>query len=148
MKVILRKDVDKLGRAGDVKEVKPGYARNFLFARGLAMDATPAVIRWFEKGKEKRLALRQKAAAAAGEVAGKLAGVALSLSRPVSEQGKLFGSVGKSDILKSLKASGHVVGKDSVLLESSIKEPGEYEVEVRFAPEVSAKIKVSVVPRT
>lgn len=147
MKVILRKDVEKLGNAGQVKDVKLGYARNMLIPRGLALEATPAVVAWFEKGEKRRAELRGKAVAKAQEAAAKLAEVTLSFSRPVGENGKLFGSVGKTDIAKSLKASGHAVDKDSVVLPAAIKEAGESEVEVRLATGVSAKIKVSVVAR-
>ena len=146
-KVILRKDVENLGRSGDVKSVSRGFARNYLVARGLALEATTSAVRWYEKGEERRKKLREKAAGQAKDAAGKLAGVALSFSRPVSEQGKLFGSVGKSDILKSLKAAGHEVDKNAVRLESALREPGDFEVEVRLSPEASAKIKVSIVPR-
>lgn len=147
MKVILRKDVEHLGQAGQVKEVKPGFARNYLFARGLAIEATPALIAWHDKGKERRKALQEKAEAKAQEAAKKISGVALSFSRPVGEQGKLFGSVGKSDVVKSLKASGFTVEKEQVRLESPIKEPGDYEVEIRLTQASSAKVKVTVVPR-
>ena len=147
MKVILRKDVEHLGQAGQVKEVKPGYARNFLFARRLAMEATPEAVTWFEKGKERRKALKDTAETQAQALCQKLAGVSLSFARPVGEQGKLFGSVGKTDILKSLKASGHVVAKEAIRLESAIKEPGDYTIDVRLTPTAVAKIKVSVVPR-
>lgn len=147
MKVILRKDVEKLGQAGQVKEVKLGFARNMLIPRGLALEATPAVVAWFEKGEKRRAELREKTVAKAKESAAKIAEVALTFARPVGENGKLFGSVGKADIAKSLKAAGHAVDKDAVVLPAAIKEAGESEVEVRFATGVSAKIKVSVVAR-
>lgn len=147
MKVILRSDVDNLGRAGDIKQVAAGYARNFLIPRGMAQVATPAAVKWFEKGAERRQKLREKQVTAANENAGKLAGVHLSFTRPVGEQGKLFGSVGKSDIADSLKASGFTVDKKNIVLPASIKEVGDREVEVKLATDVIAKIKVSVVAR-
>ena len=147
MKVILRSDVEKLGRAGDIKQVAAGYARNFLIPRGKAMEATASVVKWFEKGAERRQKQREKQVSQAQETAGKLAGVHLSFTRQVGEQGKLFGSVGKSDIVDSLKASGFAIDKTGVVLAAAIKEVGDHEVEVKLAPEVSAKIKVSVVAR-
>ena len=147
MKVILRSDVDNLGRAGDVKEVSLGFGRNFLLPKRLAVEATPSALRWWEKGKEKRAKLGEARAKAAQELAGKLSGVALSFSRPAGAEGKLFGSVGKSDIVKSLKTCGFEVDKGAVVLESSIKVAGDHEVELRLLPDVSAKIKVTVVPR-
>lgn len=147
MKVILRKDVDNLGHAGQVKEVKPGYARNMLIPRGLALEATDSTIAWFEKGEKRRAVLREKALGEARAKAEKLSDVKLSFSRPVGENGKLFGSVGKADIVKSLKAAGHEVVKEAVILPAAIKEAGDSEVEVRLAIGVSAKVKVSVVAR-
>jgi large subunit ribosomal protein L9 len=147
MKVILRKDVEKLGQAGQVKEVRRGFARNYLFARDLAMEATPSALAWFEKGKERRKVLQAKREAEAQDLCKKLSGVKLAFSRPAGEGGKLFGSVGKGDIVKGLKASGHPVGKDAVVLASAIKEAGEHEVELRITSTASAKIKVSVTAR-
>ena len=147
MKVILKSDIEKLGRAGDVKDVRRGFARNFLFPRGMAEAATPSAIRWFEKGKEKRESAREKTLSDAKSVAKKLSSVKLSFSRSVSEGGTLFGSVGKSDIVKSLKTSGFNVGKNSIVLEAAFKEIGEFDVEVRLAPDAVTKIKVAIAPR-
>lgn len=147
MKVILRSDVDNLGRAGDVKEVKDGYGRNFLLPRKLATVATEAAMKQWEKGKEKRSKLLATKQTELKGLAGKIDGVSLSFSRPAGAEGKLFGSVGKSDILKSLKTIGYEVDKEALVLDQSIKQVGDHEVEVRLMPEVSAKIKVTVVAR-
>lgn len=148
MRVVLRSDVEKLGTAGEVRNVAAGFARNYLIPKGLAMEATPETIRWFERGREKRQRLRERTTQVSREVASKLAGVALSFTRAVGEQGKLFGSVGKSDIVGSLKASGFAVEKSAVVLDAAIKQVGDCEVEIRLHPEVSAKIKVSVLARS
>ena len=147
MKVILRSYVENLGRPGEIKEVSDGYGRNFLLPQGLAVTATPAAIREWEKCKDKRAKVVAAEVETAKGVAGKLAGVKLSFTVPASPEGKLFGSVGKSDILKSLKASGFSVPKTSVRLDSPIKTVGEHEVELRLQPEVSAKVTVAVVAR-
>jgi large subunit ribosomal protein L9 len=147
MKVILKNTVDHLGRAGDVKDVADGYARNFLLPRKLAEAATPSALKYWEKGKEKRAAVVAAEVKVAQELAGKLSGVNLTFSMPASEEGKLFGSVGKTDVLKSLKAAGYDVPKNSVRLETALKTTGEHEVELRLAPEVLAKVKVTVSAR-
>jgi large subunit ribosomal protein L9 len=147
MKVILKDTIDHLGRAGEVKDVAVGYARNFLLPRKLAEEATPAALKYWEKGKEKRVALVQEEIKAAKELAEKLSGVNLTFSMPASEEGKLFGSVDKTDVQKSLKAAGYEVPKNSVRLENALKTTGEHEVELRLAPEVSAKVKVTVSAR-
>lgn len=146
MKVILRSAVSQLGRPGDVKEVSAGFGRNYLIPKGLAAAATPAALKFWEKGKAKRAKLAEAQEQSAKELASKLAGVSLSFSRQAAE-GKLFGSVGKSDILKSLKTCGYAVEKGAVVLEAAIKTVGEHEVELKLAPEVSAKVKVSISAR-
>ena len=147
MKVILRSTVDNLGRPGDVKDVKTGYARNYLLPRKLAEMATESSLKYWEKGKEKRAALVAADVKIAKELAEKLGGVKLAFSVPASEEGKLFGSIGKADLLKSLKASGYEVPKNSITLETAIKTTGEHEVSLKLAPEVSAKVKVTVTAR-
>lgn len=147
MKVILRSTIDNLGRPGDVKDVKTGFARNYLLPRKLAEPATEASLKYWEKGKEKRKTLVSEEIKAAKELAQKLDGVHLTFCVPASEEGKLFGSVGKADVLKSLKAAGYEVPKNSVRLETAIKLTGEHEVELRLQPEVSAKVKVTVSAR-
>ncbi|MDE2490491.1 MAG: 50S ribosomal protein L9 [Elusimicrobia bacterium] len=147
MKVILRTTVDHLGRAGEIKEVAAGYARNYLLPRKLAEAATPSAIKYWEKGKEKRAQIVAAEVKAAKELAEKLAGVNLAFSMPATDEGKLFGSVGKADVMKSLKAAGYDVPKNSVRLENALKTTGEHEVDLRLAPEVLAKVKVTVSAR-
>lgn len=147
MKVILRSNIDKVGRAGDIKEVKDGFGRNYLLPKSLAVLATAATMKEWEKGKEKRAKLAEADIKAAKGLSDKLAGVSLSFTMPAGAEGKLFGSVGKTDILKSLKASGFEVEKHAVKLDAAIKTTGEHEVELRLQPEVSTKIKVVVVAR-
>ncbi|MFH1619722.1 MAG: 50S ribosomal protein L9 [bacterium] len=147
MKIILRKDVSNLGSAGDVKEVAGGYGRNFLIPRGLAESATSGAVKAWKAGEEKRAKRSVLEMDKAREVADKLSGMSLSFSRPVGEEGRIFGSVGKSDILKSLKASGHEISKDCVKLPASIKTVGEAEVEITLKPGISATVKVKVSPR-
>ena len=147
MKVILRSTVDNLGRPGDVKDVKTGYARNYLLPRKLAEMATESSLKYWEKGKEKRAQLVASEVKIAKELAEKLAGVNLSFAVPASDEGKLFGSIGKADLLKSLKAAGYEVPKNSIHLETAIKTTGEHEVSLRLQPEVTAKIKVIVTAR-
>jgi large subunit ribosomal protein L9 len=147
MKVILRSDVEKLGRSGDVKDVSDGFGRNYLLPKKLALPATPAALKAWEKTKEKRSKLVEAQTAQNKELASKLNGVSLSFSRPAGAEGKLFGSVGKSDIVKSLKSCGYEVDKTAVVLETAIKQTGDHDVELRLMPDVAAKIKVTVVAR-
>lgn len=147
MKVILRCDVESLGRAGEVKEVSQGFGRNFLVPKSFAVPATESALRWWEKGKEKRAKQAEVETAKAKELAAKIDGTGLSFSRPCGPEGKLFGSVGKTDIQKSLKTCGFAVEKQAIALESAIKKVGDHEVELRLLPDVTAKIKVTIVAR-
>lgn len=147
MKVILRSDVSKVGRAGDIKDVSNGFGRNFLLPNKFAQIATPAALKQWERGKEKRSKQFASRQAEFKVLASKINGVGLSFSRPAGAEGKLFGSVGKSDILKSLKSCGYTVEKGALVLDQPIKQVGDHEIEIRLMPDVSAKIKVTVVAR-
>ena len=118
MKVILKSDIEKLGQAGDVKNVKRGFARNYLIARGLATEATPAAIAWFEKGKERREKARQKALEEAKATCEKLGSVKLTFDRKVGDAGKLFGSVTAVEIASALKEKGYEVDRRKVVMPS------------------------------
>ena len=148
MKVILKSDIEKVGIAGTIKNVKDGFARNYLFPRGLAHKATPEAIRQTEKTQDKRKALREKQIQELRDQAAKIAGTSLSFSRPAGAEGKIFGSVGKSDIAESLKASGFNVDKNAIILPAALKAIGEAEVEVRLHSEAVTKIKVSILARS
>jgi len=148
MKVILLSDVEKVGIAGAVKNVADGFARNFLIPRRLAQQATPEALKWVEKTQEKRKQQREQQVQQLRDQAAKMNGTSLSFTRKAGDAGKLFGSVGKSDIVDSLKASGYTVDKNSVMLPAAIKEVGDSEVEIRLHPEAVAKVKVSVLARS
>ncbi|MBI4057130.1 MAG: 50S ribosomal protein L9 [Elusimicrobia bacterium] len=148
MKVILKSDVEKLGNQGEVKDVRPGFARNYLIPNKLAHLATPAALKTWEKGEAKRKAQKDQDMQTLRTLAEKLRAVSLSFSRPLGEQGKLFGSVGKSDIAKSLKAAGYEVPKESVVLGSTLRTVGDFEVELKLGHGISSKIKVVVSARS
>ncbi len=147
MKVILRSDVPTLGRSGDVKQVSDGFARNYLIPRRLAAAADASAMRAWESSRERRAKKAQARTEEAKALAAKISGVSLSFARPSGAEGKLFGSVGKTDIVKSLKTCGYAVDKNAVILDSPIKTLGDHEVEVRLLPDVGAKVKVTVAAR-
>jgi large subunit ribosomal protein L9 len=145
IEVILREDINTLGRAGEMVRVKPGYARNYLLPQGLAYEAT--------EGNRKRIAAETKARASrdqaerveAERFATTLSGVTLPLSGKAGEEGKLFGSITSQDIADALARAGHTVDKRRIELEHPIKTVGEHTVTVRLHPEVRAELRVSVV---
>ena len=144
MKVILKKDVYNLGRSGEIKTVKDGYARNFLMPRGLVEAATEGALKAWKNSAEKRTKRQAAEDAALTELAKRLSAITLSFSRPVSEEGVMYGSVAKSDIIKNLAAADIEIDKDMIRLPASIKAVGTFEVEIALKPHIAAKIKVAV----
>ncbi|HVD76997.1 MAG TPA: 50S ribosomal protein L9 [Vicinamibacteria bacterium] len=144
MEVILREDVDKLGRRGDVVKVAEGYGRNFLLPRGLAMavsEANKAMIAKERKVHELRAA---KEKAEFESVAQRVASLRFIAPRKVGEHDVLYGSVTSGDIAEFLKAKGIEIDKRKVQLDDPIKKLGEHEVSVKLHPEVSANLRVLV----
>jgi large subunit ribosomal protein L9 len=144
MKVILAKDVEKLGEIGDIVEVADGYGRNFLIPRGLAVAATAKNQRQLDheqRLREDRIARAKKEAEA---FAGTLQGVACHFTRRAGEEGKLFGSVTAMDIADRLKDAGFDIDRRLIQLEQPIKSLGEFTVPVRLRTDVSALVKVTV----
>ena len=144
MEVILREDVDKLGRRGDVVKVAEGYGRIFLLPRGLAMavsEANKAMIAKERKAHELRAA---KEKAEFESVAQRVASLRFIAPRKVGEHDVLYGSVTSGDIAEFLKSKGIEIDKRKVQLDEPIKKLGEHEVSVKLHPEVSANLRVLV----
>jgi large subunit ribosomal protein L9 len=144
MEVILREDVAKLGRRGDVVKVAEGYGRNFLVPRGLAMavnEANKAMIAKERKAQDARLA---KEKAEFETVAGKIGGLRFVAPRKVGENDVLYGSVTSGDIAEFLKAKGIDIDKRKVLLDEPVKHLGDHEIKIRLHPEVTATLKLLV----
>ena len=148
MKVILKKDVANLGKTGELKTVRDGYGRNFLMPRGLAETATPGAMKAWKNSEAKRTKRVSVQTTGLVALAAKISGVTLSFSRPVSEEGAMFGSVAKSDIIKNLAAADIEVHKDMIKLPASIKAVGSFEVEIALKPEITAKVKITVTAQT
>jgi len=144
MKVILKKNLRTLGRIGDIKQVKDGYARNYLFPRGIAELATEGAVNAWKSAEEKRKKKIEQENKALKQIADKISQITLSFSRAVSSEGIMFGSVAKSDILKSLKAADINIDKGAIMLKESIKSVGAFEVEISLGPDILAKLKINV----
>ena len=144
MKVILKKDVNNIGRYGEIKIVRDGYARNFLMPRGLAETAAGGALKAWKNCADKRARRVAAEDDALRELAKRLSAITLSFSRPVSVDGVMFGSVAKSDIIKNLAAADMKITKDMIRLAASIKAVGAFEVEIALKPDITASIKVAV----
>lgn len=143
MRILFLEDVTNVALAGEIKEVKSGFARNYLLPKGLATIATPDQIRRIEKiqkiAEEKRSVQTKEATS----IAGKIEGAVLSLSGRVGPTGQYYGSISVAAILEHLKEStGQTVERRMVELSESIKQPGSYEINIQLLQDVSASIKV------
>lgn len=145
MKVILRADVDNLGRLGEIVAVKPGYGRNYLLPQGFASLATPGNLKMFEQERRKLQAKNDAIRAEAAGLAGKIEAAKVVIEVRVGDGDKLYGSVTSSQIATILEDQGVVVDRRKIQLEDGIRSLGEYVVEVKLHPEVVAKLIVKVV---
>lgn len=145
VQVILRRDVADLGLAGEMVNVRPGYARNYLIPRGIALEATEGNRRRFEEERRQVEQSAEREREAAQELAGELEGRAVSFVRRASEGGRLFGSVTAADIADELAKEGVSVDRRSIRLDDPIKDLGDHDVPVRIHMDVEPQLKVTVV---
>ena len=145
MKVILIKDVNKLGKEGDKLEVADGYARNFLIARGLALEATSGLIAEVDSRKASEKARDAKLKKEAEETKKHIQGKTITISVNAGENGKLFGSVTNSQVAEALKASFELdIDKHNIKLSEAIKQTGDYPVTIRLYREVDVLMNLFV----
>ncbi|MCE2423047.1 MAG: 50S ribosomal protein L9 [Gemmatimonadetes bacterium] len=145
VKLILTRDVSNLGRAGDMVEVRPGFARNYLIPQGSALEATPGNLRQFED-RRRRIERRARRARKQAELrAQDLVDVEITFRARAGEGGQLFGSVTAADVQQGLEDEGVKVDRRAIGLEQPIKKLGVYEVPVRLHAEVEPAVKVWVI---
>jgi large subunit ribosomal protein L9 len=145
MEVILREHVEHLGARGDVVKVTPGYARNFLLPRKLALAVTENNKRQIDREKKLAEARDMEEKSAADAVAGRLGALDIEIARRVGENDTLYGSVTSADIAQALKDKGFEIDKRKVLLPDPLKSLGESTIAVKIHREVTAQVKVRVV---
>ena len=146
MKVVLLETIDGMGSVGQEVKVKDGYARNFLIPRGMALLATDTNLKAFKDKIQARIRAEAKTKDHAAKLAEELSSVTLKFTVKVGQEGKLFGSVTNADIFDALNDRGFEVDKKKIVLAEPIRHVGTHEVAVRLYPEVTAHIKVEVVP--
>ena len=145
MKVILLKDIESLGSAGEVVEVKNGYGRNFLIPRNEALIASAANMAQFESRRKQQETLAERDRRAAEILAKKLEADSITAQVKVGEEDRLFGSVTAQHIAELLDEKGYEIDRRAIHLEDPIRELGVYNVEVRLHPEVATAVKLWVV---
>jgi large subunit ribosomal protein L9 len=145
MKVILLKDVDGLGATGTVKEVKEGYARNYLLPRGLAAEATDRAVRTMQRQQQTAEQRVQRERETVQQLAGALEQAVVEMRAKGGEGGRLFGSITGADVAAALAAKGFQVDKKQIALDEPIKAAGFYKVPVRVGQGVVAHVDLNVV---
>jgi large subunit ribosomal protein L9 len=144
VKIILLDDVPKLGRRGEVRDVSDGYARNFLLPHKLALNATAANLKNLDAIKARQESQAAKVRAESEGQARLIEGLSFTQTRQASDEGKLFGSVGKADISAFLAQHGIEMERRRIMLDEPIKTLGEVNVPIRLPADVTAQLKVSV----
>lgn len=145
MRIVLREDVEKLGRRGEVVNVAAGYARNFLLPKGVALHATEGNLKVVERERRRYVVHQAREREDAAAIARRLAGISCTIVRKVGENDQLYGSVTSSDIAEYLAKEGVVIDKRRILLDDPIRTLGIYTVPVKVHAEVQGEVRVWVV---
>lgn len=146
VKLLLKESIKNVGKVGDVVEVSPGYARNYLLPKDLAVTPTPGNVKKIEARRKEIERIERERLEQQAALLKQLEGVEVTLERKANEQGKLFGSVSATDISKALQAQGFNVQPDDVNLPGKLDHIDKYMVTIKFAEELSTEIKVYVAP--
>lgn len=147
MQVILQETISKLGNAGDIVNVREGYARNYLLPQKKAVVADTQNVKELEHQKRVVAAKELKVKKVAEEFATKLAALSITIGREVGEEDKLFGSVTNKDIADALRVEGHMIDRHNILLQEPIKSLGIFDIPVKLHHEVTATLKIWVVKK-
>jgi len=146
IELLLVQSVDHLGKQGEVVEVKPGYAKNYLLPQGLATVATDHHKRMVEKHKARLLEIQNARLAGLRQLSDSLTRQSITIEANANDEGHLYGSVGASDIVTALKRADFTITADQVRLKGPLKELGLYTVQIHLGQEIEADLKVWVVP--
>lgn len=147
MKVILLQDVKKMGKKGDVIEASDGYARNYLFPRKLAEEATANALHVVNAKKENERKKKLAELEAAQKLAAELKGKEVTINAKAGDNGRLFGAITNKDVAEAINSEFNLAIDKKKVVVNTIKVAGTYEVEVKLYPEVSTKMKVNIVPK-
>ena len=145
MQIILTRNVDKLGKRGDVRDVKFGYYNNYLAPKGLAFVATPARLKWAEGLQEKAIKAKEEVAKKAEEYKKKLEGTTLTFEEKTTDKDTLYGSIGEKELIEALEEKAKIsLDKKQILLKEPIKTVGLHKVAVNLADNVNIDLSIEV----
>ena len=145
MKIILKEDIKKLGKMGQIVDVADGYARNYLVPKGLAVEANTKNIRSMEHAKKIIQEKSRKLKDSAQDFASRISSLTLTIKAKAGEEEKLFGSVTTMDIAEALLNEGIEIDKKKISLEEPIKRLGSYSVQIKLHPDVSVPLNIQVI---
>ena len=145
IEILLMDQVEGLGIEGDIVKVADGYARNFLFPKGIATEVTEGKKRQIEKKRLERLASLEKEKSAAEELVKKIEGIECTIAAKVGDNGKMFGSVGIPQIVEKVAEQGLELDRSTVVLATPLHELGVFDVSIKLHPEVTGTLKVWIV---
>lgn len=144
VKVLLKSDVDNLGTGGEVVKVRAGFARNFLLPRGLALPATAGNLKNVEELKRQAAERAKVERDQAEELAKKISGLSLKITRAVGDEGKMYGSVTSKDVADAVAQAGITLDRKRIVLPEPLKQLGSFDVPVKLHHDVTTSIKVEV----
>ena len=147
VKIILQQDVPNLGQAGEVKQVAPGYFRNYLLPRGLAVEASKGQMRTLQTSSSHRAAQKSRARDQSGALAQRLDSITLRIPVRLGEQGRIYGSVTNKDIVEALEQQAQVsVDRHNIEVHDPLKSIGEHTVPIKLEHGLEARVRVELVP--
>lgn len=144
MKIILLQDIKKLGKKYEIKEVKPGYARNFLIPKNLAKPVTKQILKWVEIQKQIALNKAEQELEKIEKQVANIDGLEIVIPVKVGKEGQLFESISAQKIIEALKNLGFQIKKNQIELENPIREIGEFPIKIKFEHNLEAEIKVII----
>ncbi|HJT24522.1 MAG TPA: 50S ribosomal protein L9 [bacterium] len=144
MKVLLKNDVPKIGKKGELLDVKEGYARNFLIPNGLAIEATGGTLKQYDEEKKAGERKKAKEKEEAQALAAKIKGTTITLKHKAGEEGRLFGSITSAEVAEALKQKGFDIDKKQIILDEPIRLVGSHDVKIKLHTEVTASLHVEV----
>jgi large subunit ribosomal protein L9 len=144
MEVILREDIEKLGARGQIVKVAPGYARNFLLPKRLAVPANPSNKKIVEQERQAHLRKEARLKVDAEDLSKLLTGVSVTIAQKAGENDQLFGSVTSKDVAEALAARNYTIDRRKIVLDDPIRQLGEYKIQVKLHKDVAAEITVVV----
>jgi len=144
MKVILLQDIEKIGKKYEIKEVKNGYARNFLIPKGLAKPLTKEILRWLETQKEIEKEKAEEELKGIQEMASKIDGLEVVIPVKIGNEGQLFEKINSQKISEKIKELGFKVKKNQIDLEKPFEELGEFSIKIKFDHNLESEIKIIV----